>query len=85
MKISVQLFAGLREVMESDLLTVNLDQDLVSVAALRQALETEYPKLKPYLSGVAIAVNEEYILSDESELSDGDSVALVPPIAGGSQ
>ena len=51
MKISVQLFAGLREVMGSDLLTVNLDQDLVSVAALRQALETEYPKLKPYLSG----------------------------------
>ncbi len=85
MKISVQLFAGLREVMETDLLTVELDQGLASVAALRQALETQYPKLKPYLSGVAIAVNEEYILSDESELSGGDSVALVPPIAGGSR
>ncbi|HIE82340.1 MAG TPA: MoaD/ThiS family protein [Dehalococcoidia bacterium] len=83
MEISVQLFAGLREVMESDLLTVRLHQDLVSVALLRQALEEQYPKLKPYLSGVAIAVNEEYILSDESELADGDSVALVPPIAGG--
>jgi molybdopterin converting factor small subunit len=49
MEISVQLFAGLREVMESDLLTVKLDQDIVSVASLRQALEEQYPKLKPYL------------------------------------
>ncbi len=83
MQISVRLFAGLREIMGSDLLDVELEGDSVTVQVLREALSLNYPKLHPYLTGVAIAVNEEYILSDESELADGDSVALVPPIAGG--
>ena len=83
MQVSVRLFAGLREIMGSDLLDVELEGDSATVQILREALSLKYPKLHPYLTGVAIAVNEEYILSDESELVDGDSVALVPPIAGG--
>ena len=84
MQVSVRLFAGLREIMGSELLDVELEGDSATVQILREALSLKYPKLHPYLTGVAIAVNEEYILSDESELTDGDSVALVPPIAGGS-
>ena len=44
-----------------------------------------HPKLGPYLPGLAIAVNEEYILDEEEQLHDGDEVALIPPISGGGE
>lgn len=82
MKITIQLFAGLKDIVGSDI-TENFDQESISVAELRQHLEQNYEKLRPYLSGVAIAINEDYVLDDNIELHDGDSVALIPPIAGG--
>jgi len=81
-KITIQLFAGLKDIVGSDI-TENFDQESISVAELRQHLEQNYEKLRPYLSGVAIAINEDYVLDDNIELHDGDSVALIPPIAGG--
>ncbi|MFL2647048.1 MAG: molybdenum cofactor biosynthesis protein [Dehalococcoidia bacterium] len=82
MKITIQLFAGLKDIVGSDIIE-NFDQESISVAELRQHLEQNYEKLRPYLSGVAIAINEDYVLDDNIELHDGDSVALIPPIAGG--
>jgi len=81
-KITIQLFAGLKDIVGSDIIE-NFDQESISVAELRQHLEQNYEKLRPYLSGVAIAINEDYVLDDNIELHDGDSVALIPPIAGG--
>ncbi len=56
----------------------------VARARIDQAPEQSHEKLKPYLTGVAIAVNEDYILNDDETLKDGDTVALIPPISGGS-
>ncbi|MCH2658198.1 MAG: molybdenum cofactor biosynthesis protein MoaE [Dehalococcoidia bacterium] len=81
-KITIQLFAGLKDIVGSDIIE-NFDQESISVAELRKHLEQNYEKLRPYLSGVAIAINEDYVLDDNIELHDGDSVALIPPIAGG--
>ncbi len=82
MQVTVKLFAGLRDIVGGDITEV-FDAEVINVEDLRKRLEESQPKLLPYLSGVAIAVNEEYILEPGSELSDGDEVALIPPIAGG--
>jgi MoaE-MoaD fusion protein len=82
-RIIVRLFAGLREVAGSDRLDETFEAGPVTVEVLRARLEEAHPALRPYLSGVAIAVNEEYILKPGTELADGDTVALIPPIAGG--
>ncbi len=78
MQVTVKLFAGLREVVGGDIVE-SFEADSVPVAALRERLSEAHPKLAPYLAGVAIAVNEEYILQDGEELKDGDEVALIPP------
>lgn len=84
MRVTVRLFAGLREVAGSDTLVEEFATPDVTVEALRGRLGEAHPKLVPYLSGVAIAVNEEYILEPGTALYDGDIVALIPPISGGS-
>ena len=82
MQITVHLFAGLRDIVGGDIVE-EFDGDVVSVTTLRERLGEAHEKLRPYLTGVAIAVNEDYILDDETELKDGDTVALIPPISGG--
>ncbi|RLT40114.1 MAG: hypothetical protein DWI58_11615 [Chloroflexi bacterium] len=83
MRVTVRLFAGLREVVGSDAIVEEFATPEVTVEALRARLGEAHPKLGPYLSGVAIAVNEEYILEPGTALTDGDTVALIPPISGG--
>lgn len=82
MQVTVKLFAGLRDIVGGDI-TEEFDAVAIKVEDLRARLEQSQPKLVPYLSGVAIAVNEEYILEPGAELNDGDEVALIPPISGG--
>lgn len=82
MQITVHLFAGLRDVMGGDLVE-EFETDTIAVTELRERLDQAHEKLRPYLTGVAIAVNEDYILDESATLKDGDTVALIPPIAGG--
>ena len=82
MQITVHLFAGLRDVIGGDIVE-EFDADSIAVTELRERLDQAHEKLRPYLTGVAIAVNEDYILDENERLKDGDTVALIPPIAGG--
>ena len=84
MQINVKLFAGLKDIVGGDL-EESFEGTEVTVAQLTQQLATSHPKLEPYLTGLAVAVNEEYILGDSELLHDGDEVALIPPISGGSE
>lgn len=54
-----------------------------TVAALLDACATRYPKLRPFLPALAVAVNEQYAARGAG-LYDGDVVALIPPVSGGS-
>ncbi|RUM28837.1 MAG: molybdopterin converting factor subunit 1 [Aquifex sp.] len=49
---------------------------------LRDLLKERYPEAKEILNSVRIAVNEEYV-EDSYKISEGDRVALIPPVSGG--
>ena len=75
MRITVRLFAGLREFAGRS--SIDLE-DVASVADV-------WPRLglgdEP--GGLLYAVNREYVSADQ-QLADGDEVALIPPVSGGS-
>lgn len=52
-------------------------------AQLLARLTEDYPSLAPLVPALAVAVNREYARADHI-LKDGDEVALIPPVSGGS-
>jgi MoaE-MoaD fusion protein len=46
--------------------------------------QSRVPRLKEMLGSIAVSINEEYA-APESRLEEGDEVALLPPVSGGSQ
>lgn len=55
-----------------------------SVAALLEELSKAHPALAALVPSLAVAVNRDYVDSDYI-LSDGDEVALIPPVSGGEE
>lgn len=84
MQVKVMLFAGLRELLGSELVE-GFEGDQVSVSEFRQRLGERYPQLAPHLECAAIAVNEEYVRDGETAIRAGDVVALIPPVSGGAE
>lgn len=84
MQVKVMLFAGLRELLGSELIE-GFEGDRVSVSEFRLRLGERYPQLGPHLECAAIAVNEEYVRDGAMEIRSGDVVALIPPVSGGSE
>ena len=82
MKLSVRLFAGLRDLVGSRDVELEL-ADGATVADLRDELSSRYPAVIPIMGTLVCAVNEDYV-SNDHRLSPGDDVALVPPVSGGS-
>jgi molybdopterin converting factor subunit 1 len=81
-RISVRLFAGLRERAGSDRVEVELP-DGASVADLLAAMaSTPVGALAP--RSCIVALNREYAPAD-AVVGAGDEVALVPPVSGGAQ
>lgn len=81
MKIRVKLFAILRDAAGTG--DVELDVPPGTRAgAIRQMLSAARPAIERYLPRVALAVNRSYA-TPETELREGDEVALIPPVSGG--
>jgi molybdopterin synthase catalytic subunit len=82
MRIQVLYFAAARERAGRDADTLELP-DGATVAVLARELSARHPPLGALLPRLRFAVNEEF--ADEARaLADGDEVALIPPVAGGS-
>jgi molybdopterin synthase catalytic subunit len=75
MRVTVRLFAGLRE--RAGRSRVELE-DVARLEDVWPALD-----LGPEPPGLLYAVNREYV-EPGHELADGDEVALIPPVSGGS-
>ena len=82
MKLSVQLFAGLHDLVGSREVELELAEG-ATVADLRGLFASRYPAVAPLMSTLVCAVNEEYV-DGGHRLSPGDQVALIPPVSGGS-
>jgi molybdopterin converting factor subunit 1 len=81
MVIHVKLFAVLRDAAG----TAALDLELPSGSCagdVRLMLASRFPAIERYLSRTALAVNRDYATA-ETELHEGDEVALIPPVSGG--
>ena len=81
MMISVRLFARARDLAGGDVLPVEL-QDGATVADLRIAIRKECPALEGLLARSRLAVGTDFA-EDETRLTQGVQVALIPPVSGG--
>jgi molybdopterin synthase catalytic subunit/molybdopterin converting factor small subunit len=76
MRIRVRLFAGLRE-------RVGMGENEMELAAGARARDVwELLEVGPEPSGLAYAVNRQYVDRDH-RLQDGDELAIIPPVSGG--
>lgn len=81
MQVHLRLFGAVREAVGSKELELSLAAG-ARVADLRTLLLRQFPGLRPLDARVRIAVNRELAECD-AVLSEGDEVALLPPVAGG--
>jgi len=81
-RIEILYFAVLRERVGRERETLELP-DGADVAAARAAVAARHSAIESLLPRVQAAVNRT-IAKDATPLADGDEVALLPPVAGGS-
>ena len=81
MQVKLLFFASLKDIVGSR----HLDLDVPSGATvndLLERLESRFPAIRRYRPILLTSVNEEYVERD-AIVSDGDEVALFPPVSGG--
>jgi molybdopterin converting factor subunit 1 len=80
-RVRVRLFARLREMVGAGELERELDEGS-RVGDLLNSLYVEYPGLADLMARTVIAVNQEFA-TPNTQLSDGDEIAVFPPVSGG--
>jgi molybdopterin synthase catalytic subunit len=80
--VRTRLFARLRELAGTDIESVELRSGS-TVADVYDALRTLHPSLDPNRGSVRAAVNQEFADWD-APVANGDEVAFIPPVSGGS-
>jgi molybdopterin converting factor subunit 1 len=81
MRVTVRLFARLREIVRRSELTLEVAPGS-TVADVWKGLLGEYPDLAAYSSTMSCAVNDDYA-KPTRELREDDEVAFLPPVSGG--
>ena len=81
MRVTVRLFARLREIAGAESLVRELPPGTTAGGAWDE-LAREFPELAAYRDAVSTAVNEEYARRD-TVIADGDEIAFLPPVSGG--
>jgi molybdopterin synthase catalytic subunit len=82
MRVAVLLFGALREALGAKELSVELPER-ASVAELRALLLESQPAFAGFGARLRVAVNRRFA-ADAAALADGDEVAFLPPVSGGS-
>jgi molybdopterin synthase catalytic subunit len=80
--VNVLFFGAARDASGVEEAKLNLDPPHDSQNALEQVLTT-YPALRRFGNSLLFAVNQEYARQNR-EISDGDELAIFPPVSGGS-
>ena len=82
MRVAVRLFGQIREAVGAKELHVQLP-DGARASTLRSLLTERYPAFAAPDVRLRVSVNREFA-SDDAPLADGDEVAFLPPVSGGS-
>jgi MoaE-MoaD fusion protein len=82
-QVEVRMFGGLTERVGASRITLQLADD-ATVADLRAAVAAAHPSVAPLLGGVNVAVDLEVARAD-TPLAGTREIAMLPPVAGGSQ
>jgi molybdopterin converting factor small subunit len=82
-RVTVRLFARLRELAGAGELTREI-APLATIADVWAGLVRDWPALGPYTRSISAARNEDYAPMDTA-VADGDEVAFLPPVSGGSR
>ena len=82
--VKLLLFAECRERVGESQVILNVPTTEITTANLVSLIRAAYPALHPVLDTVVLALNEEYVDKDAVlTLQSTDTLALIPPIAGG--
>lgn len=82
MKLTVLYFAAVRDLVGKDEEVLELPASVTTIGALASHLARVHAPLEGRLGYVRFARNEEFAQNDEA-LAEGDTIALIPPVAGG--
>jgi molybdopterin synthase sulfur carrier subunit len=81
-RVKVLYFAVLRDLVGRSEEGVDVPPSVRTVGELARHLESVEPRLSGRMTHVRIARNETFARDDEP-IVDGDTIALIPPVAGG--
>ena len=81
MKATVRLFARLGDIAGTRETEVEVGEGLRAIDVYRVLCE-RYPEMSGLNGSLMYAVNAEYV-DGETPLSEGDELALIPPVSGG--
>ncbi len=82
MRVTIRLFARLRDIAGAPELQREIAPP-ATIGTIWRRLVAEYPAMAAYESSISAAVNAEYARMSAS-VADGDEVAFLPPVSGGS-
>jgi len=83
MRVMVRLFARLKDIAGTGELEPTVTPD-ATVTTVWEQLVDRYPDMAPYGASTSAAVNAEYAHMN-TRLHDGDEVAFLPPVSGGTR
>jgi len=81
MRITIKFFAILRDVAGTSEMSCDFSSGL-SAAEITNQLQESMPGIGRHRRMIAYAVNEQFV-SPDTQLHDGDVLALIPPVSGG--
>ena len=81
MRVTVRLFARLREIAGAGELAREVDDD-ATIGMVWQQLVSDFPDFAGYGRSISAAVNADYARMDR-QVREGDEIAFLPPVSGG--
>jgi molybdopterin converting factor subunit 1 len=81
MKITVQLFARVRDLTGAERVELELPA-AGRVADLKQSLANLFPQVSPLISSLLVAIGTDYA-DDSAIITQGAVVSCFPPVSGG--
>ena len=81
MKVRVELYSRLKEVVGASTLELSLPED-ATVNDLFEQLKGSYPQLRDFEKSTLFGIGVEFV-DRNHPLNEGDTIAIMPPVQGG--